>query len=117
MKAAFERNGGKILQGPEVDAYLKWRGVEAVTDNAGQILHSSNPSRSAVFEEFIHTSQHRRGVVNDLITRHGNMEAERLLEVQAAERLISNRRAWGIPNNETRQTIERLRALREQGGQ
>lgn len=116
MKSAFERNGGTIFQNSEVDGYLSWRGVEAVTDNSKQILFSSNPSRSAVFEEFIHTSQHRRGLFNDYVGRYGNYEAERLLEIQAAEKLIGNRAAYGISNAETRQTIARLRALR-QGGQ
>jgi hypothetical protein len=116
MKAAFERGGGKVLQGEEVDTYLRWRQVEGLTDNAKQILLPSAPSRSAVFEEFLHTAQHRTGMVDDLITRYGNAEAERLLEIQAAEKLITNRQAYGISNDATRATIERLRALRA-GGQ
>lgn len=71
---------------------------------------------SAVFEEFIHTAQHRTGMVDDLIARYGNAEAERLLEIQAAEKLITNRQAYGISNDATRATIERLRTLRA-GGQ
>jgi hypothetical protein len=86
MRAAFERNGGVILQGADIDAYLLMRArqmgasnVGGLTDNARQILPPTNPTRTAVFEEFIHTAQHRTGRVNDLIGRFGNAEAERLL--------------------------------------
>ena len=74
MKAAFERSGGTILQGADIDEYLLWRArqmgasnVGGITDNAKQVLLPTNPSRSAVFEEFIHTAQHRTGKVNRLV--------------------------------------------------
>ena len=58
MRAAFERNGGVILQGPQVDAYLLMRArqmgasnVGELTDNARQILLPTNPTRTAIFEQ------------------------------------------------------------------
>lgn len=113
MKAAFERNGGIIDQSTDAQAYLKMRGnAEGLTFNEKTVLLPENPTRSAVFEEFIHTSQHRRGLVNDYAQKYGNSGAELRLEIEAAERLINNRKAWQLPNNETRQTIQRLRDMR-----
>ena len=113
MRAAFERNGGKVLQSAEVDRYLQFRGAEGVTDNAYQILLRCDASRSAVFEEFIHTAQYRRGRVNEAIERYGNVRGQAFLEIEAAEKLIRNRLAYRIPNNETKETIQRLRAYRK----
>ena len=112
MKAAFERNGGVIDQSADAQAYFKMRGhAEGLTFNEKTILLPENPTRSAVFEEFIHTSQHRRGLVNDYAQKYGNSGAELRLEIEAAEKLINNRKAWQIPNDETRQTIQRLRNM------
>jgi hypothetical protein len=69
---------------------------------------------SAVFEEFIHTAQHRTGRFNQAISEFGTAEAVNMMEIEAAQKLIRNRNAWGIPNNETRQVIDRLRVLRNQ---
>ena len=77
MQSAFERNGGKILRNAEVDGYLRFRGAEGVTDNAKQILLRSDASRSAVFEEFIHTAQHRTGRFNDAVSRFSGGEPPR----------------------------------------
>jgi hypothetical protein len=114
MKAAFERHGGRILQSAEIDRYLQSRGAEGITDNAKQILLPTRPSCAAVFEEFIHTAQHRTGRFNRLVEQVGNVEAERLLEMEAATKLIRNRKAWGVSNAATRVTIARLRRLRSQ---
>jgi hypothetical protein len=114
MRSAFESNGGKILTGPDVDGYLRFQGAEGVTDHAKQFMLRSDASRSAVFEEFIHTAQHRRGRVNQAIERfNNNKKAEAFLEIEAAEKLIRNRKAWQIPNSETRETIQRLRGYRQ----
>lgn len=118
MKSAFERGGGRIVQGPEIDAFLKWReqrlgeGIGGVTFSAEEIWLPTNPTRTAVFEEFIHSMQHRTGMVGELIGRYGNVEAERLLEMDVAERLVRNRRAWRLPNEEIRLVVRRLRGLR-----
>lgn len=116
IKAAFERQGGQIVQNADVDRYLRMRGAEAVTDNAKQFLLTSRPSTSAVFEELIHTAQHRTGKFNALVEQLGHKEAERLLEIEAGEKLVRNAKAWGIPEEETRQTAERLARLKAKGG-
>jgi len=104
MKAAFERQGGRILQGGDVEGYLRAIGAEGSTSNAKFIQLRVNPSTSAVYEEFIHTAQMRAG-------RTGT-EWIRQNEIDAAEKLIRFRHQYGIPNAETRRTIERLRQLR-----
>ena len=104
MKAAFERQGGRILQGGDVEGYLRAIGAEGSTANAKFIQLRVNPSTSAVYEEFIHTAQMRAG-------RTGT-EWIRQNEIDAAEKLIRFRHQYGIPNAETRRTIERLRQLR-----
>ncbi|MDH3598499.1 MAG: hypothetical protein OEU26_02535 [Candidatus Tectomicrobia bacterium] len=116
MKAAFERHGGRIIQSAEIDRYLQVRGAEGITDNAKQILLPTRPSGAAVFEEFIHTAQHRTGRFTRLVEQVGNVEAERLLEMEAAAKLIRNRKAWGVANAATRATIAPLRRLSSQGG-
>jgi hypothetical protein len=116
MKAAFERNGGVVDQGAGAKAYLEMRGAEGVTFDAKTILLPENPTTSAVFEEFIHTGQHRTGLVNRYTELYGNGAAQLRLEMEAAEKLINNRRPYRIPNTETRGTIQRLREYREQLG-
>jgi hypothetical protein len=124
MKAAVEKNGGVILQSADVDAYLLYKArqmgatnVGGLTDNAKQILLPTNATRTAVFEEFIHTAQHRTGRVSKLIEQFGNIEAERLLEIEAAEKLIQNQRAWKLPQDEIDAVVKRLEQLRRQGRQ
>ena len=76
------------------------------------VLLPDAPSTSAVFEEFIHVTQHRKGRVDRLVKKHGPDEAQRLLEIEAQETLIRNQKAWKIPDSENEQTIERLEELR-----
>jgi len=80
MKTAFERNGGSVLQGEDSDDYLLWRAkqmgsknVGGLTHNAKEIMLPSNASRSAVFEEFIHTTQYRTGKVKEYVDKYGNI--------------------------------------------
>jgi hypothetical protein len=123
MKAAFEKNGGSILSNEDIDAYLAWRArqmgasnVGGVTRNAKEIDLPTNATRTAVFEEFIHTAQFRTGRFNELVAKYGNAEAERLLEIEAAEKLIKNQKAWNLPQNEIDAVVKRLEQLRNQGG-
>jgi len=59
-----------------------------------------------VFEEFIHAAQMRKGK---------NASADVLQnEMEAAKKLIKHRKAYRIPNEETRKTINRLRNMRGQ---
>ncbi len=106
MKSAFERQGGIVAQDAEAQAYLKAREASAVTLNESTMVLGEAPTASEVFEEFIHTAQYRTGRAT------GANVVE--MEIEAAEKLIRNRRAWGIAPVETQQTIARLRRLRQQ---
>lgn len=101
--------GGVIDQSIEAQRYLDYRGAEACTWNEKTIQLRTNPTTSDVFEEFIHTAQYRAGKIPDQ-----SVETVLKVEIEAAEKLIKNRRAYGIPNIETRQTIERLKKLRKE---
>lgn len=109
MKTAFEKQGGVIDQSDEAIRYLDYRGAEAVTWNEKTIQLRQNPTTSAVFEEFIHTAQYRAGKIPDQTPR-----TVLTVEIEAAEKLINYRKAYGIPNVETRATIERLRRMRQE---
>ncbi|WP_412847874.1 hypothetical protein [Brevibacillus sp. 179-C9.3 HS] len=109
MKKAFEKQGGIIDQSEEAIRYLNYRGAEAVTWNEKTIQLRQNPTTSAVFEEFIHTAQYRTGKIPDQTRR-----TVLTVEIEAAEKLIKYRKAYGIANIETRDTINRLRDLRQQ---
>jgi RHS repeat-associated protein len=106
MKAAFERAGGVIDQSDEAVRYLDSRGAEALTFNSTTILLRPNPSASAVFEEFIHVGQFRKGLADS--------SSVTALEIDAAERLMRNQRAWGITPSEAIETAQRLRNLKGQ---
>ncbi|WP_027084711.1 hypothetical protein [Cohnella panacarvi] len=109
MKTAFEKQGGVIDQSDEAIRYLDYRGAEAVTWNEKTIQLRQNPTTSAVFEEFIHTAQYRAGKIPDQTPR-----TVLTVEIEATEKLINYRKAYGIPNVETRATIERLRRMRQE---
>ncbi|KHL91221.1 hypothetical protein QW71_35950 [Paenibacillus sp. IHB B 3415] len=109
MKRAFEKQGGIIDQSEEAIRYLDYRGAEAVTWNEKTIQLRRNPTTSAVFEEFIHTAQYRAGKIPDQLPR-----TVLTVEIEAAAKLIKFRNVYGIPNVETRATIERLRKMRQE---
>jgi hypothetical protein len=92
----------------EASRYLERRGVIAayIADGKGNrtFVFRENPTRSEVFEELIHQAQDRRGEIRIEDMAH---------EIAAAEKLIRNRKAYRIPNTETRETIQRLRRLRK----
>ncbi|MBL4847828.1 MAG: RHS repeat-associated core domain-containing protein, partial [Planctomycetes bacterium] len=105
MKAAFEKNGGTISQNADAQRYLKMRNAEGITFNKDTMLLPPNPTTSAVYEEFIHVGQFRRGMVNSSSIIQN--------EIDAAQRLIKNAGPWGIPASETAQTQARLTGLME----
>jgi RHS repeat-associated protein len=105
MKNAFEKKGGLIVKEEEALPLLNYHGVEASTLDATTIAFRPNPSASAVFEEFIHATQYRTGRAN------GTNIIE--MEIEAKEKLIKFRKAYEIPNSETRDTIQQLRQYRQ----
>ncbi|TQK62501.1 uncharacterized protein DUF4280 [Brevibacillus sp. AG162] len=106
MKNAFEKQGGLLVPEYEAVPLLNWHGTEASTLNDKTIAFRPNPSASAVFEEFIHATQYRTGRAT------GSNILE--MEIEAKEKLIKHRKAYGIPNVETRETIQHLRDYRKQ---
>lgn len=106
MKNAYERQGGLIIPEHEAVPLLNYHGTEASTLNATTIAFRPNPSASAVFEEFIHATQYRTGRAT------GTNILE--MEIEAKEKLIRYRKAYGIPNSETKITIKHLRDYRRQ---
>ncbi|NDI35095.1 hypothetical protein [Chengkuizengella sediminis] len=64
MKSAFEKQGGLIVKEDEALPLLNYHGVEASTLDSNTIAFRPNPSTSAVFEEFIHTTQYRTDRAN-----------------------------------------------------
>lgn len=105
MKNAFEKQGGLIVKEDEALPLLNYHGVEASTLDATTIAFRPNPSTSAVFEEFIHATQYRTGRAN------GSNIIQ--MEIEAKEKLINFRKAYRIPNSETRDTIQQLREYRQ----
>jgi len=108
IKAAFERAGHAMDVGSDEGVRrLDFFNVEAST--LGDLITlRPNPSRSAVFEELIHSAQNRLGR-ND-----GSMLSRVLNEIEAQEKLIRFRRQYGIPRAETQQTMQALRDYRLQ---
>ena len=107
IKSAIRRTGAEIWDNAEASRYLERRGAKAayIADGkgTGTFAFRENPTRSDVFEELIHQAQDRRGEIRLGDPAH---------EIAAAEKLIRNRKAYRIPNSETRETIRRLRYLR-----
>jgi hypothetical protein len=114
IKAAFQRTGRVIDQSADAERYLQMHKAGGVTFDARTVLLPQRPTTTAVFEEMIHTAQHRTGRFAEAIGQFGNAQAEVRMEIEAAEKLINYRKAYQIPASETRQTIQRLRGLREQ---
>lgn len=106
MKNAYEKQGGLIIPEHEAVPLLNYHGTEASTLNATTIAFRPNPSASAVFEEFIHATQYRTGRAT------GSNILE--MEIEAKEKLIRYRKAYEIPNSETKVTIKHLREYRKQ---
>ena len=78
-----------------------------------QPLIRSAPRRAGAIEDSDPATR-RTGRFSTAIDEFGTAEAIRHMEIEAAERLIQNRQSWQIPNSETRQTIQRLRGLRNE---
>lgn len=104
--AAFRQHGGVMQMDEATDAFLKMRGVEAITYNASTILMSTEPSRAAVFEELIHTRQWRTGeLIDDPISKAR-------AEISAKEKLLQNAKAYRLTDGDieiTRQLLEKDR--------
>ena len=107
IKAAFERHGGAVIQDESAQEYLDFVGAEAVTLDPQTILFRPNPTASQVFEELIHTAQLKRGKIT-------SQKATRIkAEIEAAEKLLRNQRAYQMSEIEIRETAQRLENLKK----
>ncbi|MBI1925668.1 hypothetical protein HYR99_15615 [Candidatus Poribacteria bacterium] len=106
IKTAFERHGGSIIQDESAQEYLDFAGAEAATLDSQTILLRPQPTASQVFEELIHTSQMKRGKIT-------SQKATRInAEIEAAEKLLRNQRAYQLSAIEIQQTAKRLENLK-----
>jgi hypothetical protein len=101
----LERRGVTIMRGE--DALLDSLGCEALYADKKLFLRT-DPSRSAFFEESFHAIQDIRGVPSKM--QYNGLEIDRW-EFEAQRSLIRNRQRLGIPNDQTRQTIDNLRRV------
>lgn len=99
----FKRNGGTIQMDEATDRYLTSKNAEAIAYNAKTILLKKNPGRAAVFEELIHATQYRTGE-ND-----GSYLSRLKCEISAQKKLLDNRAAYRLTEEEIKQTKKALR--------
>ena len=109
VKTAVEKQGGIIVQSEEIDRYLERNGREASTFTDGMMWMHTKVSASGFFEELIHYGQIMSGRAE-----YGNEENRLLMEIEAKERLIRNRRAYGITDFEVEVLTEALNSYRIQ---
>ena len=102
IRKAFEKNGGCILMGGEVDEYLEKKKALGSTLNESTIMLAGKPGRATVFEELIHATQHRTGECD------GSAASVIRCEIRAQEKLLENAAAYGLTENEIRQTKKAL---------
>jgi len=107
IKEAFEARGGLIIQDADAQALLNYSGAQAATLDGETILLRPTPTASDVFEELIHSTQYKNGTIVDL----SNPQTTVYAEIEAAEKLIRNRAAYNIPDNQTIDTIKRTQGL------
>lgn len=102
IKKAFENHGGVIDQSDDAIKRLDLTGSEAITYNEKTILARKRPSRSAIFEELIHTAQFRKGLIT------GGAENKCIYEIEAKEKLIKNAEAYKLTKAEIEDTKKSL---------
>ena len=108
IEKSFKLKGGLFLMGTEVDKMLDMQEAEASTFNETTVLFRKNPSRSAVFEELIHTAQYRDGKCD------GSRESRLINEIEAKEKLIKYSQAYKLTDVEITNTKKMLEACREE---
>ena len=93
----LRKSGIDVQTGEDIDAFLNYRGTEALTvqtDTGILILYHSKLSASGMFEEIIHSAQ---------VRKYGEKKAREMyhqLEVEAKEKLLKNAKAYGITEYE-----------------
>ena len=111
MFTGLRRNGADIIIGPQAEEYLDYKSkiektyIEA-TSIGNVMMFRKNPSASAVFEETIHFYQYKQGRTST------DLQILDELEIEAAEKMIKNQKAYHITDEEIVYTKKRLKILR-----
>jgi len=107
IKDAFEKNGGIIESSDEYDKYLDWRDADAATLDAKTMVfrQGSPPTASELFEELVHTAQHRKALVST--------ENVYELELVAKEKLIKYQKQYDIPDDEHLESVAQAESLKK----
>ncbi len=111
IKKRAETIGILILSDEDSERYVLSRGAEGITLNANTVCLMRNPSRVAVFEELIHTSQYRSGKID------GTPLSIARAEVEAKTKILRNAKAYNLTKTEintTRKILENDRKALEQ---
>ena len=85
-----------------------------MTISADEVLMVLNPTASTVFDEMIHTSQFRRGLVQQAFDTYGMDRGITFLEIQVQEKLLRNANAYRLTPEEVSSIQGRLSALLNQ---
>ena len=96
VKASLAKRGVILEQSAQWDKYLISRGVEALTYSDGTMVMHTKVSASGFFEELIHYGQIRSGRAS-----YGDEMNLLLMEIEAKERLIKNRKGYSCYNKNT----------------
>ena len=116
IKENLKKQGVKIIQDADGDAFLKAMGAEAMTlsDGSAVLFQSGRtPSASALFEEIIHVSQIRRdGPITVTNNKQGAIEYLQR-EIQANEKLLRNQKAYKLTELDIKSVEENLSVHRK----
>lgn len=111
MKSNLERNGVKVIQDSNGDAFLKHMKAEALTlsDGSGIIFHSGRiPSASAMFEETIHVTQIRtKGMLQSIGDKDSTIEYLSR-EIEANKKVLEHKRQYGLTEKDVESVKENL---------
>lgn len=111
IRCRFTENGGVMQMDEATDRYLEMvKHANGITYDAKTILLHTNPSRATVFEELIHSWQHRTGRIPDDLeigTAKGNYIIAKC-EVEAKMKLLKHAKAYKLTDMEVAETIELL---------
>ena len=120
LQIEFENLGGLMKYDQESFDYISWvekgRGTktEAACLNESLIMLGPDVSKSGVYEELIHASQHRSGLHREMITKYGNRMGEIALEKDAAEKLLQRAESLDLDPDEIIFIEKRLELLNKQ---
>lgn len=115
IRNRFIENGGVMQMDKGTDRYLEMvRHANGITYDASTIVLHTNPSRATVFEELIHSWQHRTGRIPadlEVDTPRSNYIICQC-EIEAKTKLLKYAKAYKLTDTEIAETRELLEADR-----